>query len=62
MNTIVFGEPKIYIVKAGVCKRIYRDGESREIYEKKYIVMGKSPYRLINGQQKLSPALAIMLH
>jgi hypothetical protein len=28
MNTIVFGEPKKYIVKGGVCKRIYLDGES----------------------------------
>jgi hypothetical protein len=36
MNTIVIGEPKICIVR-GVCKRIYRDGEFQEIYEKKHI-------------------------
>jgi hypothetical protein len=40
MNTIVYREPKICIVKGGVCKRIYRDGET---LRKIFIVMGKSP-------------------
>ncbi len=34
MNTIVYREPKICIVKGGVCKRIYRNGEFQEMYEK----------------------------
>jgi hypothetical protein len=32
------------IVKGEVLKRIYRDGEFQEIYEKKNISEGKSPY------------------
>jgi hypothetical protein len=45
MNTFVIREPKICIVKGVVFKRIYRDGEFQEIYGKKNISEGKSPYR-----------------
>jgi hypothetical protein len=34
MNTIVDRKQKIFIVKGGVCKRRFRDGEFQEIYEK----------------------------
>jgi hypothetical protein len=45
MNTIVIGEPKIFVCKRRSVKRIYRDGEFQEIYEKKNISKGKSPYK-----------------
>jgi hypothetical protein len=56
MNTIVIGEPKICIVKGEVQRIIYCDGEFQEIYEKKNISEGKSPY-IRKGDKELTSLL-----
>ncbi len=60
MNTILIREPKICIVKGGVCKRIYHNGEFQEIYEKKHI-LGEIPIQLCINYQPSAHALSCVL-